>query len=403
MGLTNTGHKQTEIGIIPNNWELKTYGECFDFLSTATYSRAELTDNDEVQYVHYGDIHTRWNFVLDISKSFLPTIPPNKVKNYNLVKDGDVIMADASEDYEGVGKSVEVKNVENKRIIAGLHTFLLRDSNQQIEPGFKAYLHINSLVKKQFDRLATGMKVYGVSKNNLKKVLIPLPKDKSEQTAIATTLSDVDALIENLEKLITKKRNIKQGVMQELLTGEKRLKGFNNKWLLKRIGEIAEIKKGQLITQETATIGSIPVIAGGITPSYYHNQSNRNANTITVSASGANAGYVAFHSYPIFASDCSTITENDSFDIRFLYYSLLLNQQKIFKLQTGGAQPHVYPEQLKVFKILYPNSKDEQNAISAILSDLDTEIFSFEKKLSKYKTLKQGMMQTLLTGKIRLI
>jgi type I restriction enzyme S subunit len=211
-----------ELFIPKDNWQEKTYGEIFLFLNTATYSRAQLTVMDELKYIHYGDIHTKWDFYLDIQKSSLPSIQNDQLKGYAIIKDGDVIMADASEDYNGVGKSVEVKNVRNTKAIAGLHTFLLRDVNGVFVNGFRSYLHIIRSVKKQFDELATGMKVYGVSKANLKNVFIPVPPIL-EQTRIATILSDMDAEITALEQKLGKYKMVKQGMMQELLTGRIRL------------------------------------------------------------------------------------------------------------------------------------------------------------------------------------
>ena len=131
-------------------------------------------------------------------------------------------MADASEDYSGVGKSVEVKNVGDIKAIAGLHTFLLRDVNGVFVNGFRSYIHTIRSVKKQFDELATGMKVYGVSKANLKNVYTPVPPIE-EQTSIATILSDMDAEITALEQKLGKYKMIKQGMMQKLLTGKIRL------------------------------------------------------------------------------------------------------------------------------------------------------------------------------------
>ena len=203
-------------------WELKTYGEVFNFLTTATYSRAELKENQEVGYIHYGDIHTKLNFFLDTETFEFPTVSYQQAKNYHYLRDGDIIIVDASEDYDGVGKSVEVRNIKNKKIISGLHTFLLRDEKKILVDGFKGYLHASSFIKKQFDTLATGLKVYGVSRSNLKKVLIPVPS-KEEQQIIANTLIDMDKEIEALEQKLHKYRMIKQGMMQVLLTGKIRL------------------------------------------------------------------------------------------------------------------------------------------------------------------------------------
>ncbi|MET1281358.1 restriction endonuclease subunit S [Vibrio navarrensis] len=218
---TPKGTKLSELGEIPEDWEVKTYGEVFTFLSTSTNSRADLSEDGDFGYVHYGDIHTEWNNKLDLNKERLPRISKNIVSSA-FVMDGDLIMADASEDYEGIGKTVEVFNVGDKQLVAGLHTFLLRDKEKVLADGFRGYLHSIPAVKSSFDRLATGMKVYGISKNNLSSVCIPVPS-LEEQTAIATILSDMDAEIQALEQRLGKTRQIKQGMMQELLTGRVRL------------------------------------------------------------------------------------------------------------------------------------------------------------------------------------
>ena len=203
-------------------WVVNTYGEVFDFLTTATYSRADLSDTGEIGYVHYGDIHTKWSSFLDFKKYKLPTIGKNQLKNYPLLREGDIIMADASEDYSGVGESIEVKNLGENKSISGLHTFLLRDKKGVFVNGFKGYIHKSKIVKSQIEKLASGLKVYGISKYNLKAVQIPIPPIE-EQTRIATILSDMDSEITTLETKLAKAQSIKQGMMQQLLTGKIRL------------------------------------------------------------------------------------------------------------------------------------------------------------------------------------
>ena len=218
---TRKGYKQSELGEVPEDWDVKTYGEVFTFLSTSTNSRDDLSSDGDLGYIHYGDIHTKWNNRLDLDRQKLPKISRNLVSSA-LILDGDLIMADASEDYQGIGKSVEIFNIRNKKIVAGLHTFLLRDKNKILADGFRGYLHAISTVKAAFDRLATGLKVYGISKNNLTTIFLPVPSVE-EQTAIATILSDLDSEIQTLEQRLVKTRQIKQGMMQELLTGKTRL------------------------------------------------------------------------------------------------------------------------------------------------------------------------------------
>lgn len=242
---------------------------------------------------------------------------------------------------------------------------------------------------------------YKLNKRTLETLKMTIPS-LPEQKAISETLMDSDKLILSCEKLIDKKKKIKLGAMQQLLTGKKRLPGFSEQWEIKKLGDIVSINKGQLITEKDAQDGTIPVIAGGKKPAYYHSFPNRQGKTITISASGANAGYVGFYTEPIFASDCSTIGENNGYSIEFIYYQLSMLQENIYYAQTGGAQPHIHPKDLKPLLINYTNLK-EQKAIAQVLSDMDTEIEALEEKLEKYKTIKQGMMQELLTGRIRLI
>ena len=133
------------------------------------------------------------------------------------------MIVDASEDYAGVGKSVEIKNIADRRIISGLHTFLLREKKQLIIDGYKGYLHKISFVNSQMNSLASGSKVYGVNKANLRGIAIPYSINTIEQQVIAKTLSNMDSEIEILEKKVNKYKLIKQGMMQNLLTGKIRL------------------------------------------------------------------------------------------------------------------------------------------------------------------------------------
>jgi len=202
-------------------WDVKTFGEIFKFLSTGSNSRSDLSDHGEVKYIHYGDIHTKWKYFLDFSKDNIPSIINDKVENLPLLKDGDLVMADASEDYDGLGISVEVKNIKNEKVVAGLHTLLLRGDKKLVADGFKGYIQSIKGVQNSLKRIATGISVYGISKSNLMPIQIHLPP-LPEQQAIAQILSDMDTEIEPLEQKRDKYKAIKQGMMQELLTGKRR-------------------------------------------------------------------------------------------------------------------------------------------------------------------------------------
>ncbi len=395
------GYKHTEVGVIPTDWSVFSIGELFDYLPTASNSRADLGHTGTVSYVHYGDIHTRFHHFIDFCSDEVPRLLANKNVTVPRLRDGDLIVADASEDEAGVGKSVEIRNLGATEAVSGLHTFLLRAKNEKTRAGYRGYLLEKTPVKIQLRRLATGLKVFGISKRALRDIRIPLPP-LSEQRAIAEVLSDVDGLIQSLDALIAKKRAIKQATMQQLLTGKTRLPGFSGAWETKRLGEIVSIRKGQPITESSLTPGIVPVVAGGKKPAYFHNYANRAGKTITVSASGAYAGYVAYWDRPIFASDCSTISDAPNYSIKYIFYQMLLRQEQIYRAQTGGAQPHVHGKDLAPLVIAIPPIR-EQRAIATILSDMDAEIAALERRRDKTSAIKQGMMQQLLTGRVRLV
>lgn len=424
MSQIPAGYKQTEVGVIPEEWEVKTYGEIFEFLTTASYSRAELSDNNNVQYVHYGDIHTKYNFFIDFSKSKLPTINGEQLKNYPLLKDGDVIMADASEDYQGIGKSVEIKNLRELKAISGLHTFLLRDKDKTLADGFRGYLHVNTLIKVQFDRLATGLKVYGLSKNNLKLVQIPLPP-KPEQEAIAEVLSDADALIEATRRLIEKKRLIKQGAMQHLLTPK-------DDWEVKKLGELGKCHRGVSYSPEK----DLHPFDKNFTVRLLRSNNIQNRNLDFTDLQFVNSEIV---------KENQILQENDIVICMANGSKQLVGKSAIFKtkdslkytfgafmscfrvdqtlasslyiaanfqsyqyrnyidvLLSGSSINNLNPSNIESISIPFPNIS-EQTRIATILSDMDEEIEALESKLSKQIQIKEAMMQNLLTGKVRLV
>ena len=248
---------------------------------------------------------------------------------------------------------------------------------------------------------------------NFKKIKIPIPP-LDEQKRIASALSKIDAYLENTIKLIEEKERFKRGIAKKLLTckegeniPEARFKGFEDKWEETQILEfvnnnIIKIEKGKSITKSKIEEGDIPVIAGGKTPPYYHNKYNYNFPCITISASGS-AGYVWFHDYKIWASDCHVIyTDNKRYNIKFLYHYLKSIQDLIYYLQVGGVQKHVYAKDL--IKLNIPNiTIEEQEKIGGYLSLLDAEIDNLKKQKELIKEMKRGAMQKLLSGEVRLL
>ncbi len=389
--VVEVGLKQTEIGIIPKDWEILKLAE----IGTVIRGASPRPKGDKR---YYGG-----------------NIPRLMVED--VTRDGKIVFPQI--DFltvEGAERSRPCKKGTLTIVCSGtvgITSFLGVDAC--IHDGFLALINLNTKInddylyhqlsglQQRFNSSATHGGVFtNLTTSGVNEFFVPFPPSYEEQHAIAEALSDMDALITAQEALIVKKRAIKQGVMQELLTGKRRLPGFNGEWEEKTLGEVVDITKGQLITEKNAIKGQIPVVAGGKQPSYYHNSANRHGETITISASGANAGFIAFYQTPIFASDCSTISHSNNYEIRFIYQYLLLKQEFIFRLQSGGAQPHIHPSDLIPIIIHIPEII-EQQAIATILFDLDEEINTLEQIKDKNKALKQGMMQELLTGRIRLM
>lgn len=204
-------------------WREETFGEVFAFLPTATNARNDLSGEGDAAYVHYGDIHTRFHDILDFSRTSPPRIERLRCPNAATLKNGDWIMADASEDFDGVAKSVEVTGLKDCDVaVSGLHTFLLREKKPTFATGFKGHLGNAKQLRDQYLRVMTGMKVFGVSKTALRDLVIPVPEWK-EQEAIRDVLKDMSEELITLGARLAKARQIKQGMMQELLTGRVRL------------------------------------------------------------------------------------------------------------------------------------------------------------------------------------
>lgn len=266
---------------------------------------------------------------------------------------------------------------------------------------FLRYFFQSDDFKRQIDE-HLGATINQITNGSLNGFVVTLPSE-SEQQAIAERLQDVDRLIATLKRLISKKHAIKQGMMQELLTGRTRLQGFSKSWQATTFGGLVRIQRGSVLTRAQAGSGRIPVIAGGKTPAGYTDKANRVGRTITISASGASAGYVALYNEPIFASDCSTISSSRHYDLDFIYYSLLLRQDDIYRAQTGGAQPHIHACDVYPMEIRVPTDMQEQIAIAQVLVDADKEIMALERLLESVRGIKQGMMQELLTGRTKLV
>lgn len=416
---------------IPRDWTAPEFGDVFNFLKTFSFSREQLTSeptNDGIRNIHYGDIHSTYeNEILDLDiEKTVPflldgLIDPKSFadESFPALKEGDLIIADASEDYKGVCDCVELKNINGARIISGLHTFAARTSKEKIALGYRTYALQHEQVIRELRRIATGTSVYGVSKTNLSKVKIPLPP-LPEQKAIAQVLSTADVAIHTTEKLIGQKELRKKWLLQQLLAGKKRLKGFENtKWKIQPLENFIKPIVREVPKPNTPYLGIGLRSHGKGTFLKHDEQPEKNSmdnfyvvrpNDLIVNITFAweqaiaivrpeDDGALASHRFPTY-----TFIEDKGHPDFFRFY--ILQPRMKFMLQMispGGAGRNRVMSKSDFIKLefLLPEY-EEQIAIAQVLQAADKEINLLKAKAEKLREQKKGLMQQLLTGKVRL-
>ena len=400
--MKETKFKNTEIGKIPEEWKICNFGDIFTFFSNNTLSRDMLGERGNMHNVHYGDVLIKYGSTLDVEKESIPSIKEEYCyKSTNKIEDGDVIIADTAED-ETVGKACEILNVGSRYIVSGLHTIWVRPKGNLFAAKYLGYAMNGTTYHNQLLPLIQGTKVSSISKAAIKDTCIIVPPI-DEQHSIASALTSIDNLISSLGKLIEKKKNIKQGAMQQLLTGKTRLKGFSEPWVEKKLGEVCSVKRGvRVVKRNLTTDGLYPVYQNTNIPLGYSNQYNVEANTPFVIIGGS-AGQVGICRERYWAADdCAFFACHDIYK-EYLYYVLLLNQRNILHNVRTGTIPRLDRTFLSGMLVYISSNIAEQQAIATILTKMDDEITTLEAKKAKYEAIKQGMMQQLLTGKLRLI
>ncbi|HEY9017029.1 restriction endonuclease subunit S [Thiomicrospira sp.] len=200
------------------DWEESKFSEFFTFHMTNSLSRAKLSEQGNVMNIHYGDIHTKFSTLFDTTKEDVSFIKNKtdalKIKSDQFLQIGDLIIADASEDYDDIGKTLEIINLDGKKAVAGLHTYIARP-NQTYATGFCGYMMQAEKIRKQIKVLATGISVLGISKTNLNKLDLAMPS-LPEQTKIASFLTAIDQKIDNVAEQIDHAKTWKKGLLQQM-------------------------------------------------------------------------------------------------------------------------------------------------------------------------------------------
>jgi len=360
------GYKQTEVGVIPADWKVKTISH------VAPLQRG-------------FDLPNR-----DIELGPFPIVYSNGIDGSHktaMVKGPGVVTGRS-------GTLGRVHYVDSDYWPHNTSLWVTRFNENY--PKFIYYLY-ESL---RFERFASGSGVPTLNRNDAHSYRIALPTDTGEQRAIAAALSDVDGLLAKLAQLIAKKRDLKQAAMQQLLTGQTRLPGFSGEWEVKRLGDISPLQRGFDLLTTRLCQGCYPVVySNGI--SSYHNEFMVKGPGVITGRSGTigNVHYVAEDFWPHNTSLWVTNFKGNS--PQFIFY--LLGSLALERFGTGSGVPTLNRNDVHAHRVQIPPTSDEQSAIATILSDMDAEIAALAARRDKTRALKQGMMQELLTGRIRLV
>ena len=420
------GYKSTEIGVIPVDWDIEKLGD----ISTKVGSGITPTGGEKV-YKLEGRPFLRsqnigWgNLILD-DVVFIDDEIHNTF-NSTEIKEGDVFL-------NITGASIGRSGIADKRVVNGnvnQHVCIIRTQESLLTPQYLNYFLLSNIGQSYIDSFQAGGNRQGLNFEQIKSIQVIKPSIP-EQDSIVGVLSDTDALIRKLEKLIQKKKSIKQGAMQELLTGKRRLPGFSGEWEEKPISKFTWFQEGPGVRTHQFTQSGVKLLNGTniFKGKLLLDNTNRfiseseaygpyshflvDEGDIVIASSGITVdkfeekiSFVKKEHLPL-CMNTSTIRFKiiDSLmEPLFLYYFFMSKKFKdqIGAQATGSAQLNFGPSHLEKVEIYLPKEKKEQTALATVLSDMDTEIERLESELAKYEDIKQGMMQTLLTGKIRLL
>lgn len=394
-------------------WIMTSFSKLYSFKITNSFSRDKLNyDKGTVKNIHYGDIHTKFSTLFDITKEIVPylnsDVSIDGIDEDNYCAKGDMVFADASEDLDDIGKSIEIINLNNERLLAGLHTFLARQIEPKLVVGFGGYLFKSNSIRTQIKRESQGAKVLGISKGRISDIKIYYPENKLEQQKIAACLTSLDDLIAAHRQKLELLQDHKKGLLQNLFPqeGERvpkvRFKEFekDGAWVEKKLGKIAKNldSKRIPITSNQREKGNIPYYgASGIID--YVKDYIFDEELLLISEDGAN---LIARVYPIaFSISGKTWVNNHAHVLKFenWYTQVLvekyLNSKNIEDFLTGMAQPKLNRGKLDIIPIPLPKNLKEQQKIAACLSSLDALITAQAERIEQLQQHKQGLMQGL--------
>lgn len=425
-----TAYKQTELGLIPSDWEVVELGKI------ANIDPENLTSDTDLNYeFNYISLEQVTLGKLEKTERFKFQNAPSRARR--ILRKNDILVSTVR---PNLMSHYWVKNEVSDLICSTGFSVVRANDDTLVAPYF--YHHLFAyIINNQINLLVVGSNYPAINSKDVKGLKFPLPP-KPEQTAIATALSDTDALITELEKLLAKKQAIKTATMQQLLTGKTRLPEFAHRadgtpkgslktewgdipedWEVMELGRFCNVQGGFSFKSENFLTSGIPVIRIGdiqngkinllntVFWSLENNIPNQFSicfNDAVIAMSGATIGKIGIYQshYPALINQRvgKFIIKKPEISKDFVnqFISSGIYQNSLLRLLEQGAQPNISSKQLESIFVFLPMNKTEQTAIAQILGDMDSEITALQARIEKLREIKQGMMQNLLTGKIRL-
>lgn len=413
-----TGYKPSPLGIIPKDWEVKRLGELGNFSKGNGVPKDKIIkDANEHPCLTYGDLYTKYDFVIKDIKSFIDDDVASESKEIHI---GDICFAGSGETPEDIGKCAAY--IEERTAYAGGDIIILAP-NKDINSIWLSYALNSDIGGKQRYKFAQGFSIVHIYPDYLKQIQIPTPTF-TEQNSIVSVLSLWDTAISKQTALIEQLTLRKRGLMQQLLTGKKRLEGFGGEWSYIKLGNIAEriTRKNEEDNKNVVTISAqrgfivqtdffSKSVASEVLDNYYlvhkdefcYNKSYSNGYPM-----GAIKRLKAFDKAVVTTLYiCFKLKENPQTNIDFFeqYSESGILNKELVKVANEGGRAHgllnVTPNDFFNMHINVPPI-EEQNAIATVLVKADKEIEIANKKLARLQEEKRGMMQVLLTGKKRI-
>lgn len=401
-------YKHTELGLLPEDWEVAKLGEIGELAMCKRIFQNETSEMGDVPFYKIGTFGKTPDAYISYAKYL-------EFKSaYRFPNEGDILISAAGTIGRIVVYDGKPAYFQDSNIVWLAH------NGKTLRNNFLFYVYQIT------DWNTENTTIARLYNDNFNKTTIPLPPIE-EQRRIASALTSIDNLIDSLDRLIAKKRDIKQGAMQQLLSGKKRLKGFTEPWVEKKLGDIGYFLKGSGISKSQANSGTLCAVRYGELYTLHHNYiktyNSHISKDVAQFATKIQKGDILFAcsgetkeeigKCAAFVDDVEAYAGGDILILRTdqekcsdIFLGFLLNMpiatnQKAAKGQ-GDAVVHISKEALSNINSLFP-SKEEQQAIASVLTSMDNELSALEAKRKKYEQIKQGMMQQLLTGRIRLI